>query len=327
MKTEPQSSGWLEWIDRRAPHSYAILFWCLSVAIFWAPLNRVARLSFHDELASHIPVIPVISAVLLYLERRRIFGAARRYCPALGISLLVSAAVLWFGFHSSLMPLSAADRLSAEAALIAFVWIAGFVLFYGTQALRAALFPLLFLFLITPLPPDVTLVLTSALQKGSADVCYVLFRLLGVPVLRHDFLFSLPGVDIEVGQQCSGIHSGLSLLIAGLLAAHALLRSAWKKASFILCILPIAVFKNAVRIVTISWLGIHVSPDFFYGQLHREGGLPFSLLSLALMAILLWLLRRLSPPIQTAIAGAAAEESRPNQQRGADSRSAIATQS
>jgi hypothetical protein len=35
-----------------------------------------------------------------------------------------------------------------------------------------------------------------------------------------------------------------------------------------------------------------VNPNFFHGPLHRQGGLPFSLLSLALMAVLLWLLRR-----------------------------------
>jgi exosortase/archaeosortase family protein len=51
-------------------------------------------------------------------------------------------------------------------------------------------------------------------------------------------------------------------------------------------------FKNAVRIVTIAWLGIHVNPNFFHGQLHRQGGLPFSLLAVALLGLLLWMLRR-----------------------------------
>jgi len=55
---------------------------------------------------------------------------------------------------------------------------------------------------------------------------------------------------------------------------------------------PIAIFKNAVRIVVIVWLGMHVTPDFFHGRLHREGGLPFSLVAVALIGVLLWLLRR-----------------------------------
>jgi exosortase len=200
-------------------------------------------------------------------------------------------AILWYGLKSLISSLNQVDRLSVVAALIALVWIAAFILFYGITSFKAAAFPLTFLLLMSPLPAFVTDRLTSVLQRGSATTCYALFRIVGVPVIRHGFLFSLPGVDIEVAEQCSGIHAGLSLFIAGLLAEHFVLRGIWKKACFILCILPIAIFKNAVRIVTIAWLGIHVNPHFFHGALHREGGLPFSLLALAMMAILLWVLR------------------------------------
>jgi len=178
------------------------------------------------------------------------------------------------------------------AVLIVLSWIATFIVFYGTGPLRAAAFPLLFLFLMSPLPGVVMEAAVSLLQKGSAETCYVLFRLIQLPVLRHGFQFSLPGVDIEVAKQCSGIHSALSLFISGLLAQHFLLRDVWKKACFTLCIIPIAIFKNGVRIVTITWLGIRVNPDFLHGSLHRRGGLPFSFLALALMALLLWVLRR-----------------------------------
>jgi exosortase len=286
MKSDRQTPAWWLWISRRAPHSYAIIFWLMSLALFREPLSSLARLSFRDELASYVLLIPLLSAFLICLERKQIFRTTR-YCPSVGVPLLLLTAILWFPLAS----LNHADRLSAVAALVALAWVAGFVLFYGIASFKAAAFPLLFLFLMSPLPGVVTEHIVAVLQKGSADTCYALFRIAGVPVIRHGFQFSLPGVDIEVAEQCSGIHAGLSLFIAGLLAQHFLLRGFWKKACFTLCIIPIAIFKNAVRIVTISWLGIHVNPDFFQGALHRRGGLPFSLLALAIMAILLWLLR------------------------------------
>jgi exosortase len=171
------------------------------------------------------------------------------------------------------------------------VWIAAFVLCYGISAFRTAAFPLLFLLLMIPMPARMAESAVSFLQKGSATTCYALFHLVGVPVIRHGFQFSLPGIDIEVAEQCSGIHSALALFIAGLLMQHFLLQGTLKKTVFFLCIFPVAVFKNAVRIVTIAWLGIHVNPGFFHGQLHRQAGLPFAVFAVALLGLLLWVLR------------------------------------
>jgi len=267
-----------------------MLLWFLSLVLFQQPLRSLASLSFHDENSSHILLIPLISACLIYLQRKWVFRAPS-YCPSVGIPLLLLAAVIWYSLKTPLSSLNNTDRLSVAASLIVLVWLAAFILCYGISSFKAAAFPLLFLLLMIPLPVVLLEHTVSILQKGSAETCYALFHLVGVPVIRHGFRFCLPGVDIEIAEQCSGIHAGLSLFIAGLLAGHLLLQDSWKKACFILCIFPIAIFKNAVRIVTIAWLGIHVNPDFFHGALHRQGGLPFSLLALALMALLLWLLR------------------------------------
>ena len=270
----------------------AVGFWSLSLAVFWRPLANLASLSFHDERSSHILLIPLISACLLFIDRRKILRRARR-CLSLGLPLLLLAAILWFILQTPLSRLASADRLSAVASLIYLVWIAGFLLFFGLGAFQEAIFPLLFLLLMIPIPVALADGVVVLLQKGSAATCYALFRLLGVPVIRHGFQFSLPGVDIEVAQQCSGIHSALALFIAGLLLQHFLLQGSWKTAFFIACIFPVAIFKNAVRIVTIAWLGIHVSPNFFHGQLHRQGGLPFGVLAVVMLGLILWALRRL----------------------------------
>ena len=48
-------------------------------------------------------------------------------------------------------------------------------------------------------------------------------------------------------------------------------------------ILPITVLKNAVRIVTLSLLAIHVDRSFLTGSLHHDGGIVFFVLALAMM--------------------------------------------
>lgn len=273
-------------------HRRAAIFWILSLLLFWQPLRALAALSFRDENSAHILLIPAISALLIYLARRRIFRQQRSSLLP-GAPMLLVMVFLWFGLQGPLAFLDPRDRLSVQTALIVLVWVAGFVLCYGIACAKAAAFPLFFLLLMVPLPLVALHRLILLLQSTSADVCAVLFRVLGIPFLRHGFQFSLPGVKIEVAEACSGIHSGLSLFIVGLLAAHVFLRAAWKKVCFTLFILPIAIFKNAVRIVTIAWLGIHVNRNVFEGPIHRQGGLPFSAVALLLMMVLLWLLARL----------------------------------
>jgi len=112
---------------------------------------------------------------------------------------------------------------------------------------------------------------------------YALFKLFGVPVLWRHFKFLLPGVEIEIAQECSGIRSSSALFITSILAGYMFLQSNWRRAVFSIFTIPVVIFKNAVRIVTISYLGVYVDPRFLHGKLHQYGGVPFSLVSLAIL--------------------------------------------
>ena len=151
-----------------------------------------------------------------------------------------------------------------------------------------------------PIPASTMNSAVVELQKGSAEMTAGLFNLVAVPYFRNGFQFALPGINIEIAQECSGIRSSLSLLLSGVLAAHLFLRSSWSQICFALLIVPIAIFKNAVRIATISWLGVYVDRSFFFGNLHRYGGLPFSLLAVAILGSVLLVLRKTETRDETA---------------------------
>src|SRR5262249_44979187 len=105
-----------------ARHFCAFGFALASVILFRQPLLALGRLSFHDELASHVLLIPLLSIGLLYWERDRIFQAAQ-FSLALGLSLLFASAVLALRLRMFLAQLSANDQISATVALIVVVWI------------------------------------------------------------------------------------------------------------------------------------------------------------------------------------------------------------
>ena len=105
----------------------------------------------------------------------------------------------------------------------------------------------------------------------------------------------MPRISIEVAAECSGIRSSLALLILAILVAHFCLRTFWKQAVLVLAGLFVMIFKNGVRVVTLTLLASYVDPNFLYGRLHHEGGVVFFLLGLAILAPVLWLLERSEP--------------------------------
>ena len=272
-------------------HLWFVLFSVLALVTFRTALGRLVSLSLQDDRYSHLLLIPIISASLVYLERRAVF-ASPRYCLSIGAALLASGVALFTFVQTRLFTLNPIDQLSIAALAIVFISIAGFVLCYGQQSFRAALFPLLFLVLMVPMPAVVLDNTVLALQKGSAVMTYALYKLFGVPVLWHHIKFLLPGVEIEIAKECSGIRSSLALFITSLIAGHLFLESGWRRTFFSFFTIPVVIFKNAVRIATISCLGVYVDPAFLHGKLHRYGGLPFSLVSLAILVPLLLMLQK-----------------------------------
>src|SRR5215470_591715 len=277
--------------DRIARSLLFALIVALTLAMSWTSLTTLLRLSFREERYSHILVIPQISAFLFYLEWRRIFRCLATQWPV-GFGVLSAGFFFyWFGLHHS-VSLSENDRLAMAVFPVVLIWIGGFVLSYGLRAFQAALFPLLFLFLMVPLPDFLLNRAIYWLQIGSAEVTYALFQAVDVPVVRTGLVFALPGITIEIAEVCSGIRSSMALLITSVFAGHVLLRSVWRKATLTVATLPLFFIKNGIRIVTLSLLTVYVDPSFLTGRLHSQGGIVFLLLALAMLLPVLWWLRR-----------------------------------
>lgn len=258
------------------------VFLFLSTIVFWRTLGALITYSLHHESASHIILIPLVSAYLLFTERRMIFTSVRP-SVAVGMGMTIIAATVYWTVNRGVLLLQQDESLSAATLAIVLLWIGGFLASYGRATTRVAAFPLFFLFLMVPLPDRVLDWTIHLLQQGSTEVACLLFNAVGVPVLRQGFVLSVPSVTIEVAAECSGIRSSIALLITCLLAAHLYLRTPWKIAVFILLVLPLAVIKNGVRIVTLTLLSIYVDPGFLYGSLHRKGGYVFFILALLLL--------------------------------------------
>lgn len=269
-----------------------LIIFALGLGLFYTPLQGLFRLTSRNELYSHIPLVPFVSLFFLLVQRKTIFSeTGYGIKPGIPVAVLGVLAYAYGAGHAS--GLKEGDYLSLMMSGF-FLWVVGlFVLFYGIRTFKSAAFPLLFLVFMVPVPLFILDPFISFLQRGSTEISYGIFKLIGITIYRDGFVFGLPGMTIEVAKQCSGIRSSLALVITAIVAGKVLLETGLRRFLLVLCIFPITMFKNAIRIVTLSLLGAYVDPGFITGSwLHSSGGIVFFILALVLLMPVIWGLRR-----------------------------------
>ena len=76
-------------------------------------------------------------------------------------------------------------------------------------------------------------------------------------------------------------------------AGYLFLTTGWRRIILFLCVFPITVFKNSLRIVTLTLLASEVDQTWITNSwLHKSGGQPFFILALIILAPMLLFLRR-----------------------------------
>ncbi len=268
-----------------------ISFSALALLIFYTPLREVLRLAFYERLYGYMILIPFVSGYFIFLRRREI-ALQTGYSFKAGIILsLIGILLFWVGEKNGL-GLSQSSRLSLAMVSALIFWMGGVVLIYGVRAFKIAAFPLLFLLFMVPIPGKALETIIYVLTCGSAEAAYGFFKLTGVSILREGFTFYLPGLSVEVAEQCSGINSSIALFVTSIVAAQLFLRTGWKKIVLVLSAFPIAILKNGMRIATLTLLGAYVYRRILSSDLHREGGIPFFVLALIMLAPILYYLRK-----------------------------------
>jgi exosortase len=272
------------------PYKQFALLFAISVVTGWHPLLKTFELALRSDEYTHLLLIVPVSAALIFSERVQLKTAIK---PAVGLGSALLFISIAIGSYSRWMVGSESNtQLSVSMLAMVIWWIGSFVLCFGGRLARLFLFPLCFLFWLVPIPVVALNKIVAFWQHGSATSASALFSALGIPVAQDGIVLSIPGLTLEVAQECSSLRSSLMLIVTSMVLAHLFLRSFWRKTAVVLAAIPLSIAKNGVRNFTISMLGTRVDPGFLHGNLHRHGGILFFLLALFALLLLLWLLNR-----------------------------------
>jgi len=273
-----------------------ILFLGLGVlALAFSPwLLAWTRFAGQDELASYVLLIPCISVFLIWQRRAEPFSVQR---PAIlpgilaAIGAVILAAVAWLTARRAAEG-TQFDYLSFAMPAFLLAGLSLAFLTLGLGVVRQHLFAIAFLIFAAPLPSWVVNALEIFFQHTSAEVAAWMIRLVGIPMLRTGLVFQLPGITIQVAQECSGIRSSVVLFVLSILAGHVLLRRTSRKVALALFVIPLGILRNGFRILTIASLCVHIDARMIDSPIHHRGGPIFFALSLIpLFFYLLWLRR------------------------------------
>lgn len=226
-----------------------------------------------DSPDSYQPLVPLGAAVLAWIRREQI---AQIYHDTLPYTRRTSAFVI---LGCLLMLVAHATRgwqISMGALLLLVV---GSILYlYGTEVLKAAAVPMLFLCLIFPHPFRHQM--TQTLQLNSTQAAGNVLEAVGVKNTIEGNTIVLDKYRVEVTQACSGVGILLPLVLMSIWLLGMMQSSGTQKVFLLASATIVAIAVNILRIVAMGLIGR--SSPLLADRLHDANSWIFTLLAFAL---------------------------------------------
>jgi exosortase len=246
--------------------------------VYWRMLSSLVQQWASDDNYSHgFFVLPL--AFYFAWERRRALQAAQPRPAAAGAALIALSLGVWLaGIFGAELFLTRVSLIGVIAGTIWFLW--------GWQHLRILTFPILFLFLMVPLPAIIFNQIAFPLQLFASQVGELAISVAGIPVLRDGNILRLPSRTLEVAEACSGIRSLVSLVMLAVVLGYFTERRTAPRLLIAASAIPIAILANAARVAGTGIAAEWVSPKAADGFFHTfSGWLVFIVAFVGLMAV------------------------------------------
>lgn len=179
------------------------------------------------------------------------------------------------------------------------VWIAGACLLLGGwKFFRWSLPAVAFLVFMIPLPFQVERAMRLPLQKIATNVSCWMLQSLGQPALAEGNTILLGEHPLEVEEACSGLRIFVAIAVLAFAYMMIVRPTWWERIVLVLCIVPIALISNALRIVITGLLLQYISGDWARTFSHDLAGWMMIPLAAAMFFCVLWYLGKLMKEVE-----------------------------
>ena len=254
---------------------FLLMVWGFQVLLF-----SHAPMIFNDPIEdlSFGWYVPLFSLYVIWTEREKIFASLER--PS-WVGFLLTIPCAFVGFLGVRGIQVRMEIVSFIGLLITIPWA-----FFGRETAKRILFPAGFLLFCIPLATFLDVV-TVHLRLFATGLAAGILQGLGTGIVRTGTMLAAPdgSFAIDIAEPCSGLRSIFALM--ALTAGYAYFNQpTWiRRALLFACSVPLAIFGNVMRILTICLVGRFASPDFATGFYHDYSGFVVFIAAIALMVV------------------------------------------
>jgi exosortase len=245
----------------------------------------------HESDWQHGLVIPFFSLYLIYSRRHELLSVPRK-ASFWGLPVMIGSLLLiTVGYYPIGTPF--VSHVGMVFLLL------GLVLYVaGSHVTRIVYVPILYWLFAMPWPKMLYSRIAFPLQNLAAKGSALMLGLFGVDITATGSALDIVNihhnpVSLEVAEACSGIHSLMAYLALGVALAYLEDRPLWQRVTLVLCIVPVAIFTNILRVAITATMYYIDHRDWGDKFMHELTGLLMLLPTFLILWLLSWMLKRL----------------------------------
>ena len=227
----------------------------------------LAHQAWASEFGAYGPIVLVTGGWLLWRRLPEIRQVAVPGRLWLALTLLIpSLAIFAFGHAFDVETFAAAGLFGVGLAIL--------YLSVGRVAIQREWFPLLYLAFAIPPPHSLLLAATAPLKHLVSETATGWLAAAGIPVSHEGVTIFVAQYQLLVEDACSGMNSIVGLTAVSLLYIYLMRGSNWLYSlGLTLCVIPIAIVANILRIMVLILLTYYCGNDVAQGFLHFTAGI------------------------------------------------------
>lgn len=217
-----------------------------------------------ESYYGHGALIPLVSLYFLW-QRRDLLRKTKKSNQLAG--LFIVGAGLFVHMACAMLKVYFISGFSFVFVLFGLV-----LFFFGKEVTKKLIFPIFFLLAMIPFPLVLVGNLVVKLKLLAAGGGTFILNRIGFPSILDGSIIRMPNSFISIGAPCSGLRSLIALITLGIIFAHAMGVSYFKKGLVLLSAVPIAIASNILRITMLAVINDLYGQKLALGFFHDFSG-------------------------------------------------------